>query len=424
MHFMSAVYNFLGEIIKRTNSAMSKVPSAIQIFRGVSIYKVAGSKNWYVRVWDRERQRYVVKSTGEESPIKAKEIAKHHALSMLKAEVEVEREYTFRYFAMKLLKRGRIQAEKGERNLGYVKSLEWAIQNKEWGLDKKLGPKDVRKITTRDFVDYIDEVSDKRPDLSSSTKNTIMAAFRLVMKVARDEGSIDLVPETPRSRQKDNPRPFFRFFPLVSKDDDAYRKLRREAKRMAKEQVVIRGIMVTDELYDLVLFLVNSFVRPISSELYALKHNDVTVAPDPKRLIVVVRDGKTGFRSANTMVGCVGVYERIRKRYPDATGEDYLFLPQYTNRTTASKIIQLQFKELMRRAGVERDPITGLDHTIYSLRHTAICMRIILSHGQVNIFNLAKNAGTSVDQIERFYARHLPLSREMAINLQSFGGQG
>jgi hypothetical protein len=50
-------------------------------------------------------------------------------------------------------------------------------------------------------------------------------------------------------------------------------------------------------------------------------------------------------------------------------------------------------------------------------------MRIILSEGQVNIFNLAKNAGTSVNQIEHFYARNLPLSREMAINLQSIGGE-
>jgi hypothetical protein len=49
-------------------------------------------------------------------------------------------------------------------------------------------------------------------------------------------------------------------------------------------------------------------------------------------------------------------------------------------------------------------------------------MRIILSHGKVvSIFNLAKNAGTSVNQIERFYARNLPLSRELAKNLQSFG---
>ncbi len=40
------------------------------------------------------------------------------------------------------------------------------------------------------------------------------------------------------------------------------------------------------------------------------------------------------------------------------------------------------------------------------------------SHCEVT---LLKNAGTSVDRIERFYARNLPLSKEMAINLQSFG---
>jgi hypothetical protein len=83
--------------------------------------------------------------------------------------------------------------------------------------------------------------------------------------------------------------------------------------------------------------------------------------------------------------------------------------------------IQRQFKELLTRANVEDDPISGMKHTIYSLRHTAICMRIILSEGQVNIFNLAENAGTSVDQVERFYARNLPPSKKMSINLQSFG---
>ena len=59
--------------------------------------------------------------------------------------------------------------------------------------------------------------------------------------------------------------------------------------------------------------------------------------------------------------------------------------------------------------------------SIYSLRHTAICMRLTLSKGHVNIYSLAKNAGTSVDQIERFYARNLPLSAELVRNLQSFG---
>jgi hypothetical protein len=48
-------------------------------------------------------------------------------------------------------------------------------------------------------------------------------------------------------------------------------------------------------------------------------------------------------------------------------------------------------------------------------RTTRFClaMRIILSHGRVNVFSLATNAGTSVEQIERFYAKNLPLSKEM-----------
>ena len=66
-------------------------------------------------------------------------------------------------------------------------------------------------------------------------------------------------------------------------------------------------------------------------------------------------------------------------------------------------------------------PRLGEPHTTYSLRHSAICMRLVLSHGQVNIYSLAKNAGTSVNQIERFYAKRLPISKELMENLQSFG---
>ena len=93
----------------------------------------------------------------------------------------------------------------------------------------------------------------------------------------------------------------------------------------------------------------------------------------------------------------------------------------FINCVTAARIFQRQFNLLLERTGLKHDLMTNTDRSVYCLRHTAICMRIILSHGQVNIFNLAKNAGTSVNQIECFYARHLPLSREMAKNLQSFG---
>ena len=252
----------------------------------------------------------------------------------------------------------------------------------------------------------------------------LTATFRNVLKVARDDGVVDHLPDTPRLRQKDKPRSFFRFQPLVAKADDEYEMLKRGAKQLAAEGLEVRGVVITGELYDFLLFCVHSFVRPTSTELYALKHDDIQEAADPKRLLVTVRNGKTGRRIANTMNGAVAAYQRLKKRYPDATGDDYIFMPHYENRATAARILTRQFNTLLDRTGLKLDKSTGTIRTVYCLRHTAICMRIILSEGEVNIFNLAKNAGTSVNQIERFYAKHLPLDASMARNLQKFAKRG
>ena len=51
---------------------------------------------------------------------------------------------------------------------------------------------------------------------------------------------------------------------------------------------------------------VHSFVRPMTTELYALKHNDITMQEDVKDkakwLLVTVRNGKTGMRVANPTI--------------------------------------------------------------------------------------------------------------------------
>ena len=394
---------------------------AVKIYKGLSIYKVKGSQYWYVRIWDSNRKKYLVKATGETSKIEARKAAIDLSRNGTQSQPAVEQRLTFRHFANRALTKASRLVAVGDRNIGTVKAIEWAIENPQWGLSKWFGTRDVRKLTTREYTEYMDELTRRRPDLSSSSKNSIMSAFRNVLKVARDDGAIDDLPDTPRAKQKDNPRPFFQFHPLVNREHDAYRHLLRTAREMAANGVVIRGVPVTYELYDVLVFLTQSFVRPLVSELYAIKHHDITVSENPVGLSVVIRNGKTGYRMARTMPEAVSIYAAIRKRYPNATGEDYIFLPHYSNRVTASKIIQRQFRELLTRAGLQHDLQTGKPHTIYSLRHTAICMRIVNSHGQVNIFSLAKNAGTSVDQIERFYARHLPMSTELWRNLQSFG---
>ncbi len=316
---------------------MTDTPKAINIYKGLSIYRVSNSPNWMVRVWDRKRKKYLVKTTGETSSILAKEAAISLGLSLLKTAPTVPTEYLFSTYAQKLLRKTKILSDTGERNPNYVKTIHWAIQNADWGLLDFFGDHDIRKVKTNTFHEYLGHLQKKRPDLSPSTKNTLTAAFRNVLKVAVEEGVIDNVPTTPRSKMKDNPRPFFRFHPLVPKEADAYQKLLSAAKAMAIEFVEIRGVPVTDELYDILLFLTHSFVRPLTTELYAIKHRDITVADDPRRLLVTVRDGKTGYRAANTMEAAVSVYERICSRHPDHTPDDYIFLPQYPNRTTAGK---------------------------------------------------------------------------------------
>ena len=72
------------------------------------------------------------------------------------------------------------------------------------------------------------------------------------------------------------------------------------------------------------------------------------------------------------------------------------------------------------RTRLQVDLYTGSARTLCFLRHMAICVKNINCRGRVCIFNLAKNAGTSVDQIERFCAKYLPLSKVMAKKLESF----
>lgn len=394
------------------------VGEILHVHKGIAIYQTGASPYWFARIRDPRSKRYIVRSTKTKSRIEARRAAEELADVLLNRDVPVPRHFTFRHYGDRFLQRAQQQVASGDRNANYIRTAGMVLDHKQWGLLKRFGGDDVRTIKTRQWIEFLDHLNKERPDLTPSTKNTLSAIFRNVMKVAREEGVIDDVPDTPRTKQKDNPRTFFRFYPLVDKEQDTYKRLLDAAKDQAAKGTKVRGLLITDELYDLILFVVHSFVRPTTTELYALRHADVQVAQNPKRLLLTIRNGKTGYRIANTMPGAVSVYERIKARNPDAGPEDFLFLPQSENRATAARTFSRQFNHVLDVAGIKHDPFTDSDHTVYSLRHTAICMRIILSEGKVNIFNLAKTAGTSVEQIERFYARNLPLSAELARNLQ------
>jgi len=114
----------------------------------------------------------------------------------------------------------------------------------------------------------------------------------------------------------------------------------------------------------------------------------------------------------------VAVYERLREHYSGSgltNADDYLFLPQQLDRTKALEQLGWQFKRVQVLAGLaDGGEQSSNTRTLYSLRHTAITLRLLYG-GHIDLLTLARNARTSVEMVERFYASQL--TAEMNIGL-------
>ena len=106
-----------------------------------------------------------------------------------------------------------------------------------------------------------------------------------------------------------------------------------------------------------------------------------------------------------TLQPAVRIYQQIVKHRSitgQATPDDYLFLPQHKDRDYALKILSVMFSWLLNELGLKQGA-HGTNRTLYCLRHSAITFRLLYGSG-IDLLTLARNARTSVDMIQRFYA--------------------
>ena len=394
----------------------------VNLRKGLAIYKVQASPYWRCRIWLPSKKKRIVKTTKAITRAEAITVAEEFfsAMGSKGSLDQTPKEKTFQHFAEKLVQAEKLRGERGEISPRLWSVTSFYLNHRTWGAVKYFAGRAVADITQVDYRQYMDWVQVQNNELKPATLNHISGCFSKVMKTADFERAVPMLFPMPRVKRKDNPRAYFDFYPLVPKKDDEWELLKSTAKIMADEKFSVRGAVITDELYDFIIFMVHSFLRPVGSEIYALRHRDVVVSepPNPKGLILTIVDGKTGYRRVHTMPAAVSVYQRIKQRYETAKPNDHLFLPHFPNRAHAVRVIQNQFNAVLERAGLKITHDGSNKHTVYSLRHTAICMRLVL--GEVDVFWLAKNSGTSVDQIERFYARNLPPSAAVVRQLQSF----
>ena len=382
------------------------------IRKGVSIYKTDSSPFWYSRIWVNSKNKYMVRSTKEVSRIDAIE-ALEEIIMKLKESTDLSKfasKMMFSHFAESLMKQQSAMSGK-TRSLRFAKDDESIIQREGDGLIAYFGGRNINDITTYDLREYLSYLDDNRnASLSSSSKNKHLTIIGKIFKVAYEKDVLDRLPLIPKVSIKDNPRPSF--------TEKEYKLLLKTTKEVIQEQVKVRGILIDDELYYFIVFLVHSFMRPVESEIFAVKHEDISIEEDPKRLKIKV-SGKTGFRYVSTMPDAVDFYAKLQSLKPHCEPTDYLFFSGYLNRSTAIRNVNRQFNYILDRCNL-KEMSAGESRSVYALRHYSLQTRLTNSRGKVNIFSLAKNAGTSVEQLERFYLKNIELNNELIENLQTF----
>jgi hypothetical protein len=246
------------------------------------------------------------------------------------------------------------------------------------------------------------------------------------------------VPEFPKVGTEDRPRGWFtvkeyRALLRVSKKlvghtlerirtktddgDPQYHYIKKGEKRSGTKT---KSVIITHDLHELIVFMVNSYLRPTDVKNIQIKHVDV-VKGEYSYLRLNLPPSKGHKYPITTMPWAVKVFERIlaRNRTIGRGGpEDYLFMPSQgpKSRDNALKLLQRQFDALLDLTNLKTSP-AGDPRTIYSLRHSSIMFRLLYGAG-IDTLKLARNARTSPEMIDRFYAA--PLMGEMAVaELQS-----
>lgn len=395
-------------------STQSKLVKHIR--KGVAIYKTERSPFWFARIWNPHESKYLVRSTKETSRIEAADAATELAESLIASKfknTKSKKPVSFETYAERLLEETK-QRTKGKTGSYAYRDEHKILYRKDDGLIAYFGNTSITDInagTIRSFVTALDQGRSK--PLANSTKAKNLAVLKRVLELALDDDVIPKLPRIPTLTQKDNARPTFN--PLE------YKHLMQVGRVCAKEGHKVRGHTISQTDIHMFAFMVHSYLRPTMSELFGLRRKDVSHEDDPSRIEARV-GGKTGYRRVVLNPQAIhfwqralwGVDEQVEPQHTD--DEDFLFLPSYPNRTTAVQIAGLIFKHIVKKAELEKDAL-GQTRTMYSLRHFAIQERLRSSKGEVNIYWLAQNAGTSVDQLERFYLRYMDLTAEQISNL-------
>ncbi len=289
----------------------------------------------------------------------------------------------------------------GQRNEKYMRSHEMRINANLLPFSEKYRLSEIGEALISQYREHRIATFRGGKVPAHSTINHDIVTLRLILKTAKRRGLIETVPDMsePYKRSKKvRSRPWF--------SPEEYKQLYTATAERAKNPKKERWRAEAEDLHDLVLFAANSGLRP--DELGRLQVRDVNVDSADMNgtevLHIRVTDGKMGFGNCKTMPGAVHPYRRVLARRSPKPN-DLLF----------PNLHRELLNDVLRDTGLKtaRD---GQLRSLYSLRHSYICMRLMQG---AQVYDVAKNCRTSVEMIQKHYADHIKeLIDASAINVK------
>ena len=403
--------------IKSSFMQVEGLPEKLKIFR------IAGSKYWQVRIFN--YGRYVSRS--------------------LKTTDVNDAQLSAKAFYAELVSRGQVlsQAASGANDKGIdrqhvlhdlieeILRREWErvtrdeIKKESWLMTKIrleglifdfLKNQPLKSIDTKTIEDFVKFLTHQ--DLSGATILGYLAHVRKLLRLMCVRGLIKQMPVFPPVKLQLNSRGAF----TVTE----YRRILQKSKALTRtvyagwepdKRVWINAAYhrMPVEMNGLIRFMVYTFVRP--GDLRQLQHKHVEIIKGQfNYLRLTLPEVKRHKAPIVSLPPAVGIYERLLSRQKlqgYGQPDDYVFFPEESNRRRMLDVVGWLFNWILKDLHIKQGP-HGAMRSLYSLRHTAITFRLIFG-GNIDLLTLARNARTSVEMIEKFYASTLAPEMNIAL---------
>lgn len=406
--------------IKQSFSKVQGLPDKLKIFR------IAGSKYWQVRLFN--HGKYIAQSLKTTEKQEAELFAQHFYSSLKHRGVvaESDREQTphsraaqfdnqnlLHDLMQEVLAMESERLSRDEITHGSYLMTKGRLEGLVFQFLKAQPLAQINTETMEKFVSFL-----TAQNLAPPTIVGYLALMRKLLKLLLRKQVIAQLPLFPKVKSPPNSRGAF----TVTE----YRAILKKSKALVGQTFTDWGEgkrawirkkyqSMSHDMNALIRFMVYTFLRP--GDIRQLKHKHVEVVRGAfNYLRLTLPEVKRHKAPVVSLPAAVGIYERLlqqqlRKGYGQP--EDYVFFPEEKNRRLILDVIGWQFNWILNALGIKQGP-HGVSRSLYSLRHTSITFRLIYG-GNIDLLTLARNARTSVEMIEKFYAS--TLSAEMNIAL-------